>query len=213
MNFGIRAFFASLIILLTFGFFISCDKGGDTVITYSIGETGPGGGLVFYDKGNYNDGWRYLEAAPVSAEVSLRWGPDIDIFNNGPDDDETFYDDIIFGTWNNVGAGKDNTATIVKLTTFLEPSDTADYAARYCKTLDSGGQNDWFLPSLDELKLMYQNLKTAGVGDFGSVMYWSSTQESGNVTTARAVNFSDGYSLATYSKATPRLVRPVRAFM
>jgi hypothetical protein len=28
---------------------------------------GPGGGAVFYDKGNYDGGWRYLECAPENA--------------------------------------------------------------------------------------------------------------------------------------------------
>jgi hypothetical protein len=28
---------------------------------------GPAGGFVFYDKGRYSDGWRYLEAAPENA--------------------------------------------------------------------------------------------------------------------------------------------------
>lgn len=39
--------------------------------TYKIGSTGPGGGLVFYDKGNYDDGWRYLEASP--ADFTYTW--------------------------------------------------------------------------------------------------------------------------------------------
>lgn len=33
---------------------------------YAVGDTGPAGGLIFYDNSNYaTDGWRYLEAAPV----------------------------------------------------------------------------------------------------------------------------------------------------
>lgn len=31
---------------------------------YKIGEIGPAGGWVFFDKGYYSDGWRFLEAAP-----------------------------------------------------------------------------------------------------------------------------------------------------
>jgi hypothetical protein len=36
--------------------------------TYSLRDIGPAGGYIFYDKGSYSDGWRYLEAAPVSTE-------------------------------------------------------------------------------------------------------------------------------------------------
>jgi len=32
---------------------------------YAVGDTGPAGGIVFYDKGSESDGWRYLEAAPT----------------------------------------------------------------------------------------------------------------------------------------------------
>jgi TolB-like protein len=35
---------------------------------YNIGETGPAGGIVFYDKKQISEGWRYLEAAPASSE-------------------------------------------------------------------------------------------------------------------------------------------------
>ena len=32
---------------------------------YKVGDTGPAGGLIFFDKGALTNGWRYLEAAPV----------------------------------------------------------------------------------------------------------------------------------------------------
>lgn len=36
---------------------------------YWVGKTGPAGGYIFYDKGEYSDGWRYLEAAPADLRV------------------------------------------------------------------------------------------------------------------------------------------------
>ncbi|MCK9288468.1 MAG: hypothetical protein M0P29_12990, partial [Sphaerochaetaceae bacterium] len=36
--------------------------------TYHLGDTGPAGGYVFYDKDSYSDGWRYMELAPEDAE-------------------------------------------------------------------------------------------------------------------------------------------------
>jgi len=40
-------------------------------IKYYVGGVGPSGGYVFYDKGSYSNGWRYLEAAPESYEFIL----------------------------------------------------------------------------------------------------------------------------------------------
>jgi len=41
---------------------------------YRIGDTGPAGGLIFYDKGNAFDGWRYQEAAPADLPGTYQWG-------------------------------------------------------------------------------------------------------------------------------------------
>jgi hypothetical protein len=41
---------------------------------YKIGDTGPAGGIVFYDKGFVSDGWRYLEATPAGTEFTADWG-------------------------------------------------------------------------------------------------------------------------------------------
>jgi hypothetical protein len=42
-------------------------------VTYTVGQTGPARGIVFYDKGNYSDDWRYLEAAPAFLETKALW--------------------------------------------------------------------------------------------------------------------------------------------
>jgi hypothetical protein len=45
---------------------------------YLIGDVGPAGGRVYFDKGLYSDGWRYAEAAPYGwynggKDPSLTW--------------------------------------------------------------------------------------------------------------------------------------------
>ena len=47
---------------------VLCIAAGDAAAqgkTYKVGDRGPAGGWIFYDKGHYSDGWRYFEAAPA----------------------------------------------------------------------------------------------------------------------------------------------------
>jgi hypothetical protein len=134
---------------------------------YKIGDWGPAGGIVFYDKGRVSDGWRYLEAAPQELEATLEW--------NG----ETLFDNLALS--NSIGSGKKNTALVVD---FMEAVETAYrddtgvpiYAAHYCQDIDYDGFKDWFLPSIDELELMEKNLWQNGLGDFKFFgVYWSSS--------------------------------------
>jgi hypothetical protein len=128
-------------------------------ITYQIGERGPCGGIIFYDKGTFNDGWRYMEAAPADTEVkNLRWG------THGHD---------VSGTRVDLGSGKRNTQIIVNYLRSLNQSGTA---AQMCSQLNSGRETDWFLPSREELHWMYLNLHAKGFGGFKNVRYWSSSQ-------------------------------------
>lgn len=57
-------------IVAVIGFtFAACDDGGGDDggggKTYIIGDTGPGGGKIFWE-GNDSDSWRYLEVAPIN---------------------------------------------------------------------------------------------------------------------------------------------------
>lgn len=135
---------------------------------YVIGDTGPAGGIVFYDKGSYSSGWRYLEAAPSDIEVSGDfthvWG------GRGTS---------VGGTGTAVGTGAANTTAIVAKYGTSDPyHNTGNYAARLCDLYTYGGYSDWFLPSKDELNLMYQNKGT--IGGFASSNYWRSSEYDSN---------------------------------
>jgi hypothetical protein len=159
--------------------------------TYKIGEAGPAGGFIFYDKGNDSDGWRYLEAAPVSAELKdLLWGPSGEVG----------------GTKVEIGAGKRNTQIIVNHAV----TAGGNYRAAWlCDLLESGGYDDWFLPSKTELNLIYLNLRERGLGGFTNAWYWSSSEYSANYSWAQ--NFSSG-NQTDLGKDSSRNVRAIRQF-
>jgi hypothetical protein len=138
---------------------------GPTILppTYTVGDTGPAGGYIFYDKGYYSSGWRYLEAAPMSTDwYNRQWGS---------------YGTLIGATETDIGTGQSNTTNIV---TWLNSHSETGKAAQLCNDLTKGGYSDWFLPSKDELNLMYVNLKIFGVGGFPEEhdAYWSSSETS-----------------------------------
>ncbi len=153
-----------------------------------IGKIGPGGGFIFYDKGNSAGGWRYLEAAPEDQSTAVQWYNGFEI--------ETATDTAI-------GAGKSNTRKIIKA------QGRGKYAAQICADYRGGGKSDWFLPSKEELHLMYKNLYEKGVGGFADDYYWSSSES--NAGEAWNQYFLGGFRYGD-SKANPRNTRAVWAF-
>ena len=76
-----------------------------------------------------------------------------------------------------------------------------DGAVSLCSELELNGFSDWFLPSKEELDLMYENLHLQGLGDFRDGEYWSSS-ETGSTTVCQ-LHFGhggwDNYTLKTKS--------------
>jgi hypothetical protein len=73
---------------------VQAGRPGGSGKEYKIGDFGPAGGHIFYDKGVFSNGWRYLEAAPAETEFTAQWGA------SGRD---------VAGTGTLVGSGKRNT--------------------------------------------------------------------------------------------------------
>jgi hypothetical protein len=90
-------------------------------------------------------------------------------------------------------------------------------AAKLCLDLVSGGQSDWYLPSIQELNMLWNNYYTvtralsqiSGATQLSNTYYWSSSEESSNF--AWYFYFGGGYP-TTYGKSNTNYVRAVRAF-
>ncbi|MCU0377754.1 MAG: DUF1566 domain-containing protein, partial [Bacteroidales bacterium] len=80
---------------------------------------------------------------------------------------------LIGGTGTSLGSGKANTTAIVN------GCNENGIAAKICDALELSGFSDWYLPSLDELKLIYVRLiknDLGKIGDYKSYSYWCSSE-------------------------------------
>jgi hypothetical protein len=175
---------------------------------YKIGDTGPAGGLIFYDKGNSIGGWRYLEAAPVDV------GPSPFIAGSPPDslpkNLKEQWDKTEGENGRGIGRGKYNSEFLMEI---AQARGGFNWAIRLCDNYELNGFNDWFLPSRDELNFMWGNLYMKGMGNFRQEQYWSSTTWTDTWGSYRAwhVNFSDGQH-DNQNANQQRRSRPVRQF-
>ena len=88
------------------------------------------------------------------------------------------------------------------------------YAAKACDaySIEVNGviYDDWFLPSKDEMNLMYINMYRNGLGAFKNYKkHWSSSEGSNN--SAWAQYFGSG-NQDNYNRGSDYYVRPIRAF-
>jgi hypothetical protein len=184
--------------------FTACGGDDGWEAEYAVGDTGPGGGKIFYvSKPGFtmiddNTTCHYLEAAPADMATTLKWASS----------DYTSTD--ITGTGGSIGRGRENTALILA-------TDADAPAAKACDEYSNNGKTDWFLPSSDELNELRKqknavgNFNTTDLG-YTDYNYLSSTQDTYSYAYGQDFTRDGGDEWCGLSKSWGYSVRAVRAF-
>jgi len=207
-----------------------------TAVVYTVGQTGPGGGIVYYVSANFftstgstcNTECKYLEVAPSDwnggSDPQKTWAvADYQFTDTSITNDGSAYNYAA-----GVGLGYANSSLIVTQNGTYNAS-TNNYAAGAARAYTGNSKTDWYLPTTAELNLLCQwnrgvapdveivdisgslNSNTYGASSAGFVpnAYWSSSERSASVVWYQL--FSNGLQGSGNKLATP-YVRPVRAF-
>lgn len=156
------------------------------IIRPAIGEY-YGGGLVFYVGANGSWG---LVCSLTDQSENATWGC------SGTQ---------IGATSTAIGFGTENTLLIVSA------CNDANSAARICDDLVLNGFDDWYLPSNEEMALVYSNLKMNGLGNFATARYWTSTEFNGSLA-YDCLFYTGEINTFSGSKTNQKHVRAVRTF-
>jgi hypothetical protein len=202
---------------------LTCATGG----TCAVGETGPGGGIVFYVSAtNFTStgsdcgtACKYLEAAPANWLAGTTGDP-LRSWATNVNSNQTTAVSGADGTA--IGSGYQNSRDIDAQTGNVAASSAAVLAREY----GGGSKSDWFLPSKDELNELCKYAKNTGqaaggatqcsgganaaVRGFTETPYWSSSEDS--AVNAWQHSFFDGSRGANAKFHPTTHVRVVRAF-
>jgi hypothetical protein len=155
----------------------------ETPYVPTIGGPGPGGGIVFYLDGNGGG----MEVDDVSWASS--WGCEgLSIPNLNPLD----------------GFGLANTDTI------LHYCQDANIAAKLCSDYNGGGFSDWYLPSFEELLLIYNVVFEPGYLSIPVSIYHASNEQGAN--SSMGIHFMSGSTTISNKDSFGPRALPVRTF-
>lgn len=179
---------------------------------YKIGDEGPGGGIVFYysEKGfdvYEADGsvtrCNYLEVSKTEVACT-HWCRC-----------EGLTDEFCFvNTGDSIGMGKMNTYKIIKAYHKTNTPMSVEYcAAKACAEYftEQTVRGEWFLPSKNELYILYKNLKERILALASRSRHWTSSQFNRHNSGAYDLDFSNG-EWREPVKGFQLSIRAIRAF-
>jgi hypothetical protein len=201
--------------------------------TYKIGDTGPGGGIIFFvDYHDIYPDFKYLEAS--NFEPCLDGENYYVPWTSEPNSQEDVHDPTAVENAWRVGSGPANTAAMLEtITGGTDEEPTISYtgdlsgAAAFANNFDCGGKTDWFLGSLGEMKLLLEASLEVSIDSTNETSYWTSTSAAldlpdrafavdlGLAMRRNDIPFSAGLpSVYTWSKDDVEYVavRPIRRF-
>ncbi len=188
-----------------------------TAVVYTVGQTGPGGGKVFYVAATpFSCGptrgttCSYLEAAPNG------WQGAGATDDRTPDTNRTWSPEgqrsEVIASQEGIGWGYKHSVTIAALAGSNTTNSAATLARSYSVVVGATVYNDWFLPSKDELNEMYAQRTMIGLSQ---VPYFSSTDNTnidGVTRAAFSQSMDTGAVIPDAFKYYSDYVRPIRAF-
>jgi chondroitin AC lyase len=164
-----------------------------------LGEEYGGGIIVWLDE----TGEQGLIVAKSDQHTGISW-------RNGKAVPPQLYGDhgdrMVNAVRNGIYGGKYNTAIIIPQ--YTADNIYGDFAAKVCASCTEGGFGDWYLPSKDELDMVFQHKDN--LGKFEGDLYWSSTEY--NIGFVWGQNFSGYGGQFTQNKGSGYAVRCVRNF-
>ena len=177
-------------------FLAGCVGSEDNDLILSIGDSHEGGIIFYLDE---NGGG--LIAANEDLEGTYEWGCFLTQVEDG-------------GNLTQIGTGYQNTLDIINQQCLTEFGGIP--AAQAAIDAQINDFDDWYLPSRDELYLMYLNIGQGGldsnnnIGTFSDSQYWSSSES--NFSNAWIVAFGVGLSESIAKNSFHGRVRTVRSF-
>ncbi len=149
---------------------------------YTLGDTGPAGGVVFIVNSNQSLSWKYMEVR-LDKKVLITFSPaESDVYS--------------FDLGSDIGTGRANTTAVRDY--YEERYHDTNYAAYYCDTLSVVHEgetfSDWFLPSDDEVRDLFDNFLFDSGDRFNDTKVWTSTQYPTNAEKIITHQYNEDYS-------------------